>query len=196
MSNNLELWENVQKTDPKHTKKAKVSGNNITCISPQYQILNATREFGSYGEGWGFKSIDLDYSMLDKYDLIIFKAMFFHPKGEFPIINSHKMFMDRKKEMVDPDFAKKIETDALTKCLSKLGFNADIFMGRYDDVKYLTEVTEEFNKEDNEKQVEEFRIKIVGCQTKDELTVLWGKIPKETQEIHTRLVQETASKLK
>lgn len=143
MSDNLELWKRVEKTDPKHTKKANVAGNKITCIAPQYQILNATREFGSYGVKWGWKSLDLDYSLVSK-DVIVLKGVFFYPDGEFPIINSMKLFKDNAKTKIDDDFAKKIETDALTKALSKLGFNADIFMGRYDDVKYLQEVTKEF----------------------------------------------------
>lgn len=146
MNKNLELWDRVKKTDPKHTKKAKVGGMSITAVSPQYQILNATREFGVYGVDWGFKSIELDYSLCDKYDLIVFKGTFFTPKGSFQIINSSKMFMDRAKEMVDADFAKKIETDALTKALSKMGFNADIFMGRYDDTKYVNEMKREFKE--------------------------------------------------
>jgi len=143
MSDNLELWNKVEKTDPNHTKKANVAGNKITCIAPQYQILNATREFGSYGVKWGWKSLDLDYSLVSK-DVIVLKGVFFYPDGEFPIINSMKLFKDNAKTKIDDDFAKKIETDALTKALSKLGFNADIFMGRYDDVKYLEEVTKEF----------------------------------------------------
>jgi hypothetical protein len=47
----------------------------------------------------------------------------------------------------DADFAKKVETDALTKGLSKLGFNADVFMGLYDDHKYVQEMQVEFSKE-------------------------------------------------
>ena len=144
--NNMTLWDSVCKTDPKHTKKAKISGMNITAIAPQYQIMSATKEFGPYGIAWGFKAIDLDYSLIETYDLIVFKGTFFCPKGEFPIINSSKMHMDRNKEMVDADFAKKIETDALTKALSKLGFNADVFMGCYDDVKYVNSMKEEFSE--------------------------------------------------
>jgi uncharacterized short protein YbdD (DUF466 family) len=51
--------------------------------------------------------------------------------------------MDRAETMVDADFAKKMETDALTKVLSKMGFNADVFMGRYDDNKYVEQMTRE-----------------------------------------------------
>jgi len=40
---------------------------------------------------------------------------------------------------IDKDWAKKIETDVTTKALSKLGFNADIFKGNWDDDKYVQE---------------------------------------------------------
>jgi len=30
--------------------------------------------------------------------------------------------------------------------MSKIGFNADIFMGKFDDVRYVNEMREEFNK--------------------------------------------------
>ena len=42
----------------------------------------------------------------------------------------------------DHDALKKAGTDALTKCLSYLGFNADIFMGKFDDNKYVAEMDE------------------------------------------------------
>ena len=146
MKYNLELWKRLEKTDPKHTKKAKIGGMSITAVAPHYQILNATREFGVYGVTRGFKSIELDYNLIEKYDLIVFRGCFFSPLGECQVINSSKMYMDRKKEMVDTDFAKKIETDALTKVLSKMGFNADIFMGRFDDTKYVNDMKREFNE--------------------------------------------------
>lgn len=143
-TNNLELWHKVEKTNPKYTKQANLGGNKITSIAPQYQIMNVTEQFGSYGKTWGFKNIELDYSLASEFNLIIFKAIFFYPDGEFPTINSIKMFMDNAKTKIDDNFAKKIETDALTKCISKLGFNADIFMGKFDDVRYVAEVTKEF----------------------------------------------------
>ena len=143
---NLDLWDKVKETDPKYTKPAKIGGLKITAISPQYQIMLATEQFGSYGEGFGFKSIELDYSLIEKFNLVVFKGVFFHPKGEFEIINSSKMYMDRNQTMVDADFAKKIETDALTKALSKLGFNADVFMGRFDDTKYVMEMQEKYSE--------------------------------------------------
>ena len=163
---NLSLWNKVQKTNPKYTKKAKVGGMNITAISPQFQVMNATEQFGSYGEKWGFKSIELDYSITNTpivlsvvdwntkqttevnsiLGLVGFKATFFYPNGQFEITNSIKIFTDNKHSKIDDNYAKKLETDALTKALSKLGFNADIFLGKFDDVRYVEEATKHFDK--------------------------------------------------
>lgn len=169
-NNNLELWNKVEKTNPKYTKNAKLSGMNITAISPQYQIMNVTEQFGSYGQTWGFKNIELDYSLVNTpfkrekkegvypnqkvvgledavMGLVVFKAIFFYPEGEFPIINSISLFTNNEMTKLDDNFAKKVETDALTKAISKLGFNADIFMGKFDDIRYVEEMKKEFNKE-------------------------------------------------
>jgi hypothetical protein len=159
MENNLELWHKVEKTNPKYTKQANVGGNKITSIAPQYQIMNVTEQFGSYGKTWGFKNIELDYTLVPEFNLIVFKAIFFYPDGEFPTINSIKMFMDNAKTKIDDNFAKKLETDTLTKAISRLGFNADIFMGKFDDTRYLAEITKEFAEATpipklNDKQVE------------------------------------------
>lgn len=141
---NLTLWNKVEKTNPKYTKNAKIGGHAITSISPQYQIMMVTEQFGVYGEKWGFKNITLSYDLVEKMNLVVFKGTFFFPSGEFEIINSIKLYMDRALTMVDDNFAKKIETDALTKAISKLGFNADIFMGKFDDVRYVEEMKKEF----------------------------------------------------
>lgn len=172
MSDNLKLWNQVEKTDPKHTKKAKIGGMSITSIKPQYQIFCATKQWGSYGETWGLKSIEHDFTItttpitLEVKDyltketekiqsilgLVGFKAIFFFPGGEFPITNSIKIFTDNKHSKIDDEWAKKAETDALTKALSKLGFNADIFMGRFDDLRYVEQVSKEFKDIKPEKQ--------------------------------------------
>jgi hypothetical protein len=144
MKENLKLWNAVEKTNPKYTKEANVKGNKITSIAPQYQIMNVTEEFGSYGKTWGFKSLDFDYTLVPDFGLVILHAIFFYPDGEFPIKNAQALFTDNAKTKIDDNFAKKLETDTLTKAISKLGFNADIFMGKFDDVKYLAEMTKEF----------------------------------------------------
>jgi len=148
MSENLKLWSKVEKTNPAYTKKANVKGNHITSISPQYQIMQVTEQFGVYGKTWGFKEVTLDYNLVQSVGLVVFKAVFFYPEGEFPIINSISLFMDNAKTKTDDNFAKKVETDTLTKAISKLGFNADIFLGKFDDVRYVNEMTKEFTPKD------------------------------------------------
>ena len=152
--NNLELWNKVEKTNPKYTKGAKLGGREITSIAPQYQIMQVTEQFGVYGEKWGFKDILLSYDLVERFNLVVFKGTFFFPNGEFEIINSCKLYMDRNNTMVDDNFAKKIETDALTKAISKLGFNADIFMGKFDDVRYVSEMKKEFAEKKSEATTE------------------------------------------
>ena len=173
--NNLELWNKVEKTNPKYTKKAKVGGMNITAIAPQYQIMQVTEQFGIYGEKWGFKDIKLSYDLVEKCNLVVFKGTFFFPNGEFEIINSCKLYMDRALTMVDDNFAKKIETDTLTKAISKLGFNADIFMGKFDEVRYVEEANAHFNpiKKPSEKLKE--------CKTQSELREVFTSLTRTEQ---------------
>ncbi len=199
MSDNLKLWNAVEKTNPNYTKKAKVGGNNITAISPQYQIMNATEQFGSYGKTWGFKNINFDYSLAntpiqlqvvdyntkekEKIDtvlgLVVFKATFFYPQGEFEICNSIKIFMDKKHNSIDDNFAKKLETDALTKALSKLGFNADIFLGKFDDQRYVEDAKKEFNKPEIKWMTNEVFDKCLNLETEEDLNKVFKAYSKD-----------------
>ena len=148
---NLELWSKVEKTNPEYTKKANVKGNLLTSIAPQYQIKQATEQFGVYGIGWGFRSMEFDYTLAN-IGMATFKAVFYFPNGEFEIVNSVQLYKDGAQTKIDDDFAKKVETDTLTKALSKLGFNADIFLGKFDDTKYVEQMKQEF-KEPAKKQI-------------------------------------------
>ena len=186
MKDNLELWNKVEKTNPKYTKKAKIGGLEITAIAPQYQIMQVTEQFGIYGEKWGFKDIKLSYELVEKCNLVVFKGTFFFPNGEFEIINSCKLYMDRALTMVDDNFAKKIETDALTKAISKLGFNADIFMGKFDDVRYVAEMNAEFN---TPKKVD-YTALLNGSKTLKELGANWSSIPASPEKDNLATLKE------
>jgi hypothetical protein len=178
---NLKLWNAVEKTNPKHTKKANVRGNNITAIAPQSQIKDATAQFGAYGATWGWSSFDFDFTLLESTGIVIFKGEFFFPGGKFPISTSISAYKDGARTKPDADFAKKVETDALTKALSKLGFNADVFMGLYDDNKYVQEMEVAFRPID----VGVEQIKTMTAQeVKDNWTGLiatkWSMLDNET----------------
>ena len=143
---NLSLWESVETTDPEFTTKVNQRGG-FTAIGAQYQIRNATELFGPFGHGFGVK--DELYTPILNDTLIVYTATFFYKLdvedskdrswglnivGEFPISSSIKVMMGNR---LDDDCIKKVQTDAITKGLSRLGFNADVFMGRFDDNKYV-----------------------------------------------------------
>jgi len=136
---NLFLWEQVETTDPEFTTKVNQRGG-FTAIGAQYQIKNATEVFGAFGYGFGVK--DEKYTPILNDTLIVYTATFYYKyedeagdvNGEFPISSSIRVMMGSK---IDDDCIKKVQTDAITKGLSRLGFNADVFMGRFDDNKYV-----------------------------------------------------------
>lgn len=152
---NLKLWDAVKETDKEFTKKVNQRGG-YTSITPQYQMQEATKQFGAYGLGWGFESIDMDYSAIESLGLVIVKAVFFFvldgERGSFPINNTWPVKQGAK---IDSDFAKKAETNTMGKALSKLGFNADIFMGQFDDPDYVEEVTNKKKLEKAENKIDE-----------------------------------------
>ncbi len=136
---NIELWKSVESTDPKYMKNVNFGKFKFKSIDAQYQILQATKKWGSYGSGWGVKEETFTPIMVDTKVVcsIIYTAILYYPGGEFPINSDIGMYSKSKETYVEnSDYIKKVSTDALTKGLSKLGFSADIFMGGYDGNKY------------------------------------------------------------
>ena len=141
---NMKLWKSVETTDPNFTKKVNQRGG-FTAIGAQYQLRTATETFGPFGTGWGVKN-----ERIEKWEdvgLAVYTATLWYVSddsnehelpSEFPIHSSIKYHSNGR---VDDDFMKKVATDALTKGLSKLGFNADVFMGMFDDNKYVNKLT-------------------------------------------------------
>ena len=156
MSNeNLGIWSQVEKTDLQYVKKVQQRGG-YTAISPQYQLKCATKVFGAYGKGFGLSVSDFDMSLFDSLGVVMHKAKFFYllngERVEFPITNAIQATTGAgDKKRVDVDFAKKVETNTVSKALSKLGFNADVFMGMFEDNQYIQELSNELaiNKAEN-----------------------------------------------
>ncbi len=59
------------------------------------------------------------------------------------------------KGRVDDDAPKKALTDALTKALSHLGFNSDVFMGMFDSNKYVKQLEEKYKGNVDKSKVQE-----------------------------------------
>ena len=134
---NMELWNDVCITDTSETpvKDVKYGSRKFTAIDAYGQIKKATKLWGVYGSTWGFRDVEFE----QHGDYMLFKGQFVCPVSEYPVVTSIK---------IGEDFAKKAYTDALTKALSYLGFNADIFMGKFDGNKYVKkEVKKEINND-------------------------------------------------
>ena len=169
---NMKLWQSVETTDPNFTKKVNQRGG-FTAISAQYQLMTATETFCPFGTGWGVK--DERIEKWEDVGLAVYTGILWYIPAEFkkgiPVIKEepsefpiHSSIKYHSNGRVDDDFMKKVATDALTKGLSKLGFNADVFMGKFDDNKYVNKLTnmngtwkkevsdtaEKLNKEDKE----------------------------------------------
>lgn len=156
---NLKLWESVSETDIEYTKHVTQRGG-YTSIDATYQGMRATEKFGPYGMGWGLESIDYDFSHLESIKMVICKAVFFYvvdgKKQSFPLNNAINPMMGAKP---DEDFLKKVETNTISKALSRLGFSADVFMGKFDDADYIAQIKTAQEIEKAEDRDEEIKTK-------------------------------------
>jgi len=142
IKSHMELWNSVEITDPKYTKKVNQRGG-FTAIGAQYQLMRATETFGPMGLGWGVE--DENIERWEDVGLAVYTANLWwsHTNGAHKrTIPLHSAIKYHTNGRVDDDFFKKVATDALTKGLSKLGFNADVFMGKFDDNKYVNKLKE------------------------------------------------------
>jgi len=153
---NLELWSSVGKTNPAHTKKVSIGSYSFTTIDAYSQIKKATEQFGVWGLDWGVRDEQFQV-LLD--DLILYTGkLWFTFEGKSGIVELHSCIQiapeTRNGRKVDDECIKKVATDALTKGLSKLGFNADVFLGLFDDNKYVESMRKQFAEEERKKQFE------------------------------------------
>jgi len=137
---NMTLWDNVCQTDPSHTKHVGQRGG-FTAIDAMYQVQTATEQFGPVGIGWGW-DFELQWTA---HNSVVCIMKLWHGKHEQFVMHVGQKALANKDGRTDEDAVKKAVTDALTKCLSYLGFNADVFLGKFDDNKYVQEMKAEFD---------------------------------------------------
>lgn len=156
MSKNLELWNAVKETAASATKSATVSGQKITSINGTYMVQRATEAFGPCGKGWGYeiveerfdnagpvygKNADGHQEVIGQHVIHTLRLRLWYMRdGEkFTVEHfGHTPFTYRSSHgiSVDGEASKKSLTDAIKKCLSMLGFSADVFLGEWDDRDY------------------------------------------------------------
>ena len=138
---NMELWNQVCVTDPKTTKKVEV-GRGFTAICAQTQLKKATELWGAFGSTWGVK--EEKHIIHDK--IAYYTGKLYFPHGLIEIHSDINLYTS--KGAYNEDWTKKLATDALTKGLSKLGFNSDVFEGKFDDNKYIKQPEDKKKKPD------------------------------------------------
>ena len=157
MTNNMRIWEAVQTTDPKHTKKVEF-GRKFTSIDAHWQVMQATKQFGPIGEGWGYSVEHSVLTLTPEMILAVADVSIWWSlppavaRSYGPIRATCEMYGPKTYKgkvipgefVTDEDAPKKAMTDALTKGLSHLGFSADVFLGTFDDNRYVQKLEREF----------------------------------------------------
>ncbi len=150
---NRALWDQVFATDPSQVKQIigkRYKGNSP---KPHWLMMRATETFGPCGIAWGWTLVSQQFVPGTEGQIMHFAHVklwyiWNGERGEVEQIGGTP-YID-KTAHTDEDSPKKSITDAVTKCLSFLGFAGDIFMGRWDDSKYLQEVGAKY--EDKKRQ--------------------------------------------
>ena len=140
----MRIWDSLCKTNPDFTKEAPSSyGKKITTIDPMYQIQCMTEVFGPVGQGWKY-TVEYKYQ-----DGLVFAEVCIHycvHNNWFqygPVCSVQNL---SKRDKLDDEAPKKAMTDAMTKAFSHLGMNADVFLGKFDDSKYVEKMKQEFSQ--------------------------------------------------
>lgn len=194
---NMALWRAVETTDPRHTKKVNQRGG-FTAIGANYQIMKATEQWGPLGIGWGYDASDPLF-----HDCLVFVSVtLWHGDraNRFGPVHGGAEWKSPKGHL-DSDAPKKAGTDGLTKLLSQLGFNADVFLGRFDDNKYVEALEAEIAREEQAAKqpahsalktaVREFVRQLHGCGDFDQF-VAFVDLPESKElidQVRTKLPQ-------
>lgn len=128
---NMKLWQSVCETDPAITKPVAYGQRKFTAIDAYSQILTATGIWGPVGTGWGWSAA---FEIVEGLCIATIQMWYGGDREKvFTTVGSAKVGNDGEAP-------KKALTDGITKGLSYLGFNADVFLKKFDDNKYVEEM--------------------------------------------------------
>jgi hypothetical protein len=158
----MRIWDQVEKTDTRYTKDAKVGGQQITSLNGTAMIMKATEIFGPAGIGFGWKvleerfdpGVEVFIGEGDKRSSlgvtsnhtvrITFWFMLDGQRGEIESYGcTNYIYKASYGMLTDGEAPKKSLTDAIKKALSSLGFSADVFLGLFDDKDYVSQLADE-----------------------------------------------------
>ena len=146
----MKFWDDNKKTDPARVKP--IIGKQYKGNSPQpyYLVERMTKAFGMCGIGWGLNITSERMERLTETDVLHVAVieLWYKYEGNIGLITQIGQTKACYKTstgaiLVDEDAPKKSVTDAMTKCMSYLGFAGDIFSGQWDDSKYVESLKDE-----------------------------------------------------
>lgn len=152
-SPHMQLWDAVKTTDTKYTKTQQLDGRQVTSINGLYLVQRATEMFGPIGKGWGYEILvdrfdegapitGKDGEVVGREQVHTIQIKLWYVRGgkrNHVIHYGHTPFVRKSQygAFTDFDAPKKSLTDAIKKCLSMLGFSADVHLGMFEDEIYL-----------------------------------------------------------
>lgn len=154
-------WKILSPTDPKQTKPfQRPGGFKGTAIKPIWNIMRLTEHFGPMGVGWGTE--EPKFNIIDTGaggEILVFcvlQGWYLDHDGEKAVvwgIGGDRVCSKRSGAMFSNDEAYKMAyTDALMNAFMRVGMSADVYMGLFDDIKYLVKVREHY---DNTRAIQE-----------------------------------------
>lgn len=163
-SENTKLWDNLGRTDPKHTQQFKRGGGfKGTAIKPIWSFRRMTEEFGPCGEGWGVGEPTFQVVQGDNREVLVYCTTsiwyVFNPGEDRHVvygvggdkivthIRANEQYNRPERWENDDEAFKKAYTDAITNALKLIGVGADVHMGMFEDNKYVADMRREFAEE-------------------------------------------------
>lgn len=172
MSEKKRIWDLVYHTNPLHTEAVTDRSGNVLSysIDAYRQIEKATEIFGAYGESWGVRDEKFNLQKMEIPDkglytyVCLYTGTLFYPGGIIPIHSDIECILSTQHyTKYSTGWSKKVATNALSKGLSKLGFNADVFQDRFSDKDYVQEMNVKFgNIIDTRKPIDSDMIKDIN----------------------------------
>jgi hypothetical protein len=154
VSENLKLWNVLEKTDPAHTKKfTRAGGFKGTAVKPIYCDRKMTEQFGACGIGWGMTEPRFEVVPVGEEIAVYCTVGLWHGDHVNLVYGVGGDFVAKKNKnglFADDEAFKKAYTDALGNAMKHLGMSADIHMGQHDDDKYVTALRREIDAGDAE----------------------------------------------
>lgn len=217
MTENLAHWNRFADIDPKFTKPITGKAYRGTSPNPQYVIRCLTEIFGPVGVGFGWDVVAEDFTPLGDEVLHWCRIRFWHSDraNAFDSYGQTKALMKTKNGMMlDEDAPKKSLTDAIIKAASHVGIAANIFLGRWDDQKYVADVNAEYRASEapkpytpgprqakaeaapevpTEEAIEHAKQYVSGADTVDDITARWQALPQPVRN-HKDVIASAAAR--